>query len=210
MLDYTAEQTRIAAGFPVVAGIDEAGRGPWAGPVVAAAVVLNPLGLPQGLRDSKKLSAARRETLFTFLSTHAHVGVGQASVAEIDSLNIREATFLAMRRAVLQLQQAMGQPVNYVFVDGNVLPSGLPAGEWVVKGDDKILSVAAASVVAKVTRDRLMTTLHQQFPHYGWHNNAGYGTKSHQQGIATFGITPHHRQSFAPIKTHIALVGGGG
>lgn len=186
-----------------VAGIDEAGRGPWAGPVVAAAAILDPARLPDGLAarldDSKKLSHAVRESLFESLRDHATIGVGVASVAEIDETNILAATLLAMRRAVCALPEAP----DHALVDGN-RPPDLPCPvETVVRGDGLSLSIAAASIVAKVTRDRIMTDLAADYPGYGWERNAGYGTKAHRDGLARLGVTPHHRRSFKPIAAHL-------
>ena len=183
-----------------LAGIDEAGRGPWAGPVVAAAVILDsgrlPPSLRHGLDDSKKLSARRREELFAALPDHALIGVGQAGVDEIDRLNILRATLLAMARAVT----ALGATPAMALVDGNQ-PPDLPCPvRCVVGGDGISLSIAAASIVAKVTRDRLMTRLDLEFPVYGWRTNAGYGTREHRAALARHGVTPHHRRSFAPIR----------
>jgi ribonuclease HII len=183
-----------------ICGIDEVGRGPLAGPVVAAAVVLPPI-LPSALRDhlndSKLLSARKRESLFDIILGCASVGLGEATVGEIDQVNILQATFLAMRRAF----DALGEKtsVDWALVDGNQRPP-LPCQiQCVVKGDSKSLSIAAASVIAKVTRDRQMSLLAETFPGYGWDRNAGYGTAEHKQAIERLGVTPHHRRSFAPI-----------
>lgn len=183
----------------IVAGIDEAGRGPWAGPVVAAAVILDPNLLPHGINDSKKLSAARREKLYTAISSSALVGVGIASIEEIDALNILGATKLAMRRA---LEKLAVKP-EMALVDGNQPPELPCRVETVIGGDGLSLSIAAASIVAKVTRDRMMAELAQEFPHYGWEKNMGYGTKEHQAALLARGVTPHHRRSFAPIRSMI-------
>ena len=182
-----------------VAGVDEAGRGPWAGPVVAAAVIL-PTSLPESLAtaidDSKKLPARRREQLFEILRGRAEIGVGAASVVEIDRCNILAATYLAMRRALRRLRR---EPA-VALIDGNGLPAGLRCpGRTVVKGDSLSLSIAAASIVAKVTRDRIMGTLACRYPAYGWDRNAGYGTHQHRDGLLTAGVTSHHRRTFAPI-----------
>jgi len=182
----------------VICGIDEAGRGPLAGPVVAAAVIL-PTALPPilltRLDDSKKLSASRRAALFEVICATASVGIGRAEVEEIDRLNILQATFLAMRRAVEGLNRA----VDWALVDGNQ-PPPLPCRlHCIVGGDGKSLSIAAASVVAKVSRDREMATLAQAFPAYGWERNAGYGTAEHRAALLRHGISPHHRRSFAPV-----------
>lgn len=195
MPDFTIE--RACGGR--VAGVDEAGRGPWAGPVVAAAVILPadiPDALLDGLDDSKKLTAARREVLLSELAECADIGVGAASVAEIERDNILAATYAAMRRAVAGL----GTVPDTALIDGNRLPPDLPcAGRTVVKGDSLSLSIAAASIVAKVTRDRIMASLAARYPAFGWERNAGYGTRQHQDGLAAEGVTPHHRRTYAPI-----------
>ena len=191
--DFSFENS---CGRSPVCGIDEAGRGPWAGPVVASAVILNPAHIPEGLNDSKKLTAKRRDALFEAINEVAQVGVGIATVQEIDEINILQATFLAMRRAV----EALPQPPAYALIDGNKVPPHLMCeAEAIVKGDGRSVSIAAASIIAKVTRDRIMVTLAQQFPGYGWERNAGYGVKAHQEGLNRLGVTPHHRVSFKPI-----------
>jgi ribonuclease HII len=179
-----------------VAGVDEAGRGPLAGPVVAAAVILDSAHIPDGLADSKKLSATKREHLFEQLNTCAHVGIGEATVEEIDRVNILQATMLAMTRAVA----ALGHCPVHVLVDGNRLPRWDWAATAIVKGDDRCLSIAAASIIAKVHRDRIMTRLDEDYPGYGWGRNAGYGTADHLAGLQRHGVTPHHRRSFAPVR----------
>lgn len=178
-----------------VAGVDEVGRGPWAGPVVAAAVVLRTDMLPDGINDSKKLSAQKREYLYDILMAIADVGIGQASVEEIDTLNILKATKLAMERAVLALPYIP----DAILVDGNHGFNAPCMVQPVIKGDSISLSIAAASIIAKVTRDRLMEELAQSFPYYGWEKNVGYGTKAHQEGMQQYGITQHHRKSFKPV-----------
>ena len=181
----------------LVAGVDEAGRGPWAGPVVAAAVILHPARIPGGINDSKKLSPARRDALYDVILDHAIAsGVGIATVEEIDEINILAATMLAMQRAVSLLSPAP----TLVLIDGNRAPALPCAVQTVVGGDATSLSIAAASIIAKVTRDRVMAELSRQYPGYGWEKNAGYGTAAHQQCLAERGLTPHHRKSFAPIK----------
>lgn len=186
----------------LIAGIDEAGRGPWAGPVVAGAVIFPDLrisdSLAKKLDDSKKLTAAKREALFEELhASNALIGCGMASVEEIDRLNILQATFLAMNRAV----QNLPQMPDFAIIDGNKIPPGLPCpARCLIKGDALSLSVAAASIIAKVTRDRLMTGLAKEFPYYGWEKNAGYGTKAHQDGLKNHGVCVHHRKSYAPIQ----------
>lgn len=191
--DYSYE---LAAGEGPIAGVDEVGRGPLAGPVTAAAVILNPQDLPAGLADSKTLSAARREALFTAIMASAQVSIAHASVQEIDDLNILRASHLAMTRAINGLPRLPA----HVLIDGNLIPRGLtlPATA-IVKGDAKSLSIAAASIIAKVTRDRLMVDLAQHYPAYGWDKNAGYPTKLHIQALQNFGVTPWHRQSFKPV-----------
>lgn len=183
----------------VVAGVDEVGRGPLAGPVVACAVILDrgrlPSVLAEELDDSKKLGKRQREALAAIVQAHAVVGIAQASVAEIDRLNILKATFLAMRRAVEQL----GRPIDWALVDGNQKPPLPCPVECVVGGDGRSLSIAAASVVAKVTRDRLMADLARAHPGYGWETNSGYGTAAHLEALRRLGPTSHHRRSFAPV-----------
>ena len=181
---------------PPVAGVDEAGRGPLAGPVVAAAAILNPNHMPDGLDDSKKLSAARRAKLFAALSDCAETSIGIATVAEIDHLNILQATFLAMTRAVAGLSR----PPVHLLIDGPYLPAGIGPATAVVKGDGRSLSIAAASIIAKVTRDRIMAELARHHPGYGWEHNAGYGTRAHRAAIFDLGVTRHHRRSFAPVR----------
>ncbi len=187
----------------VVAGIDEAGRGPWAGPVVAAAVILNTQTLPSelinGLDDSKKLSKKRREALFALLPAHASIGVGLAEPAEIDQINILQATLAAMARALDDLTARCDVVPDHALVDGNQVPPVRCAVSCIVKGDGKSLSIAAASIVAKVSRDRLMTELARHHPGYGWERNAGYGTAEHQAALARLGVTSQHRKSFKPI-----------
>ena len=191
-----------------MAGIDEAGRGPWAGPVVAAAVVLDAGSLPPDLRrridDSKKLSPARRSGLFERLCECARMGVGGAGVDEIETLNILGATHLAMARAV----EALGTPPDVALVDGNRAPKLPCRVQCVVGGDGLSLSIAAASIVAKVTRDRIMADLAKMFPGYGWERNAGYGTAEHRSALERLGVTPHHRRGFRPIA-HILSRGRG-
>ena len=182
-----------------VCGVDEAGRGPWAGPVIAAAVVL-PSDFELGVDDSKKLTEKKREALFEALVDLPH-GIGQASVEEIDDINILQATFLAMRRAV----QALPSAPSYVLVDGNRLPNWDYPARAIIGGDGLSPSIAAASILAKVTRDRWMRKLHDEFPHYGWASNKGYGAKAHSQGLASHGVTPHHRKSYAPIRKILGL-----
>lgn len=196
MTDFSHEQALIDTGRLRVAGIDEVGRGPLAGPVVAAAVVLDPARIPEGLRDSKKLTAKRRDELFCAISETAEIGLGQCSVAEIDRMNILQATFEAMRRA----RAALRLTPDHALVDGKSLPPGLGCSATaLIGGDDISCSIAAASIIAKVTRDRLMADLAREFPGYGWQTNAGYGTAAHMAAMSRLGVTPHHRVSFRPV-----------
>ncbi len=179
-----------------VAGVDEVGRGPLAGPVTAAAVMLDPADIPVGLDDSKVLRPRARAKLWCKIVDVAVVSVAHASVAEIDELNILHASHLAMVRAVAGLAQAP----DHALIDGNMIPTGLaiPATS-IIKGDSRSVSIAAASIVAKVCRDRIMVDLAQQHPGYGWETNMGYGSKSHITALQNLGVTPHHRRSFKPI-----------
>ena len=191
------DRVRTGPGNPArIAGVDEVGRGPLAGPVVAAAVVLDPKQVPAGLNDSKKLTAVMRAGLSAALLESAEVGVGIATVAEIDDLNILRASHLAMVRAL----DALVCPPDHALIDGNLIPRELtlPATP-IIKGDGKSLSIAAASIVAKVQRDALMVDLAQQFPGYGWDHNMGYPTKAHREALQDLGVTPHHRRSFKPV-----------
>ncbi|MGE4324613.1 MAG: ribonuclease HII [Pseudodonghicola sp.] len=194
--DYHLEEELQAQGFLRIAGVDEVGRGPIAGPVTAAAVILIPGAIPDGLNDSKQLSARRREALERALSTAAEVSVAHASVEEIDEINILRASHLAMERAVA----ALDPPPDFLLIDGNMIPRGLtiPA-RAVVKGDAISVSISAASIMAKTCRDRLMVDLAQQYPGYGWETNAGYPSQSHKTALRDLGITPHHRRSFKPV-----------
>ncbi len=179
-----------------VAGVDEAGRGPLAGPVVAAAVIFERKRIPKGLDDSKQMTAAAREAMFAVIMDMAlSVGVGDASVDEIDLMNIRQATHLAMARAV----RALSLPPIFALVDGNDAPALPCPCDTLVEGDGRSVSIAAASIVAKVTRDRMMAALHETFPVYGWRTNKGYGTEEHLGALGVHGVTPHHRRSFAPV-----------
>lgn len=185
----------------IIAGVDEAGRGPLAGPVVAAAVVLCPQGIV-GLDDSKKLSAARREELYSLIREHCVVGVGIASVEEIDEINILWATMRAMSRAV----DALEREVDEVLVDGNRCPDWHWRSRAIVGGDALEPSISAASIIAKVTRDRMMVEADAQYPGYGWSSNKGYGAPVHLEALRRLGPTPLHRRSFAPVaQAHLDL-----
>lgn len=194
--DFAFEEAAFAAGARFVAGVDEVGRGPLAGPVSAAAVILDVTRIPEGLNDSKQLSAKRRAELAVQIMESADWCVAHASVEEVDRLNILQASHLAMCRAV----QGLRQRPCLALVDGNRLPRDLPLpGQAVIKGDARSLSIAAASIIAKLLRDRIMVDLAQQHPGYGWEVNAGYPTKQHRQALLDLGVTPHHRRSFGPV-----------
>ena len=192
-----------------VIGIDEAGRGPWAGPVIAAAVWIDPKNLPPGiagaLDDSKRLSAPARERLYGLLAgldpEVARIGVGRAEAGEIDRINILQATLQAMARAAADL----GLRPDAALVDGNRAPPLDCAVETVVKGDGRSLSIAAASIVAKVIRDRLMAELARTHPGYGWDRNQGYGTAEHRAALAKLGVSPAHRRSFRPVREALGI-----
>ena len=196
MPSFVHELRLIAVHAGYICGVDEAGRGPLAGPVVAAAVIFEKARYPRGLDDSKKLTEAAREELFDKIIAKAVAyGIGEASVDEIDLVNIRQATHLAMARAVRALVPAP----CFALVDGNDAPA-LPCGcETLIKGDGLSVSIAAASILAKVTRDRMMLTLHETHPEYGWDHNKGYGTPDHLSALKVHGATLHHRRSFSPV-----------
>ena len=184
----------------LVAGVDEAGRGPLAGPVVAAAVILDDLNPIRGLNDSKKLTAKRRETLFDEIRARALCfAIAEASVQEIDQINILQATLLAMKRAV----EALRLPPKLVLVDGNRLPTLSIRAEAIVQGDALVPAISAASILAKVQRDRLCQAMHQQYPLYGFDQHKGYGTAQHLAALQTHGPAPCHRMTFAPVARSV-------
>lgn len=189
-----------------VAGIDEAGRGPLAGPVVAACVYI-PEKFPalKKVKDSKKLDHLTRDALFTEITRHCAFGIAVADVEEIDQINILQATFLAMCRAMDSMHLAFNVPVGTYLVDGNRRPRGLESHNVVtiVSGDDKSYSIACASILAKVTRDRIMRQLAAEHPQYGWDSNMGYGTPDHMNALRDHGPCIHHRQSFAPVRERL-------
>ena len=193
--DFSFEHDLIARGVLNVAGVDEVGRGPLAGPVTAAAVILDPTNIPDGLNDSKALSAKKREALEPLIFANAEVSIAHATVEEIDEINILRASHLAMERAIAGLGR-----VGHALIDGNMIPRGLivPA-TTIIKGDARSVSISAASIVAKICRDRMMVELAQQYPGYGWDTNPGYGSKSHISALQNLGVTPHHRRSFKPV-----------
>ncbi|HEX8466597.1 MAG TPA: ribonuclease HII [Allosphingosinicella sp.] len=187
-----------------LAGVDEAGCAPLAGPVVAAAVILDREKFPRGIDDSKALPAAVRESICAKLYKVARVGVGLASVEEIDRINIYWARMLAMTRAV----DSLGVDPAMVMVDGNRCPKWERPSVWVIAGDTKCRSIAAASIVAKVTRDKIMSDYAREHPGYGWETNKGYGTPEHFRGLDSLGPTELHRRSFAPVRHYLAIRDG--
>ena len=192
--DFTIELEAMRNGARHVCGIDEAGRGPWAGPVIAAAVVLDPDCIPAGLDDSKKLTEARREALFEPILASARVGIGIADVERIDRDNILAATLWAMGQAMQQIDS-----VDLALIDGNRAPKLSCPVQTIVEGDARSLSIAAASIIAKVTRDRIMVGHDATYPLYGFARHKGYGTAFHQAALKRHGPTPLHRKSFAPV-----------
>jgi len=195
--DYSFETQLMSVGTAPVAGVDEAGRGPLAGPVVVAACILDPSHIPSGLNDSKKLTAAKREALYEQILATSHVAIVSVSAQTIDAINIRAATLQGMAQAVRGLAV---QPA-YALIDGRDVPPGLPCpGESLIKGDARSVSIAAASILAKVTRDRLMVRAAEFWPGYGFERHMGYGTEAHLDAIKRFGPCPIHRLSFAPLK----------
>ena len=190
-------------GWPqkLIAGIDEAGRGPWAGPVVSAAVILNEKNIPDGLNDSKKLSEKKRLSLYSSIYNFHSVGVGISSIEEIDTMNVLQATFLSMSRALNDLNP---QP-EHVLVDGNLDPGLDFKTDCIVKGDSASLSIAAASIIAKVTRDNLMIELDGEYPYYCWKKNKGYGTSEHRKALEMYGPCKYHRKSFSPINKMLGV-----
>ena len=201
MPNFFIEDKERSLGARSICGVDEAGRGSWAGPVVAAAVIIDipllPLGLLNSINDSKKLGKKKREEIYALLVNLIVNGVGISNAGEIDKVNILEATMYAMRRAIFRLNRK----IDVALIDGNRCPviHGVKT-KCVIKGDETSISIAAASIVAKVTRDRLMVDLAEKFKEYGWERNAGYGTKEHKDALLYFGPTDEHRKSFAPVR----------
>lgn len=188
-------ELEIPAGL--VAGVDEAGRGPLAGPVIAGAVILDPDNPIEGLKDSKRLTAARREVLYEEIRTRALAwAVGRAEVEEIDRINILQATMLAMQRAVAALLPA----AEYALIDGNRCPDLACPAEAIVKGDSRVAAISAASIMAKVTRDREMQLLDERYPGYGLARHKGYPSKAHIEALESLGVSPIHRRSYAPVR----------
>lgn len=194
--DFAHEARLRARGFALVAGVDEVGRGPLAGPVVAAAVILDPEHMPDGLNDSKKLTASVRERLFTEIMRHAHVAIASIPAARIDAINIRQSTFEAMAGAV----NGLAVRADFALIDGRDIPPLPCPAKALIGGDRRSLSIAAASIIAKVTRDRMMAVMAEEYPDYGFEKHMGYGTVKHLAALALHGPTPLHRMSFAPLK----------
>ena len=200
---FSFELAARSSGHAIICGVDEAGRGPWAGPVCAAAVILDSANIPAGLNDSKKLTEAKRESLYPEIMRAADVGVGLVSAAEIDEINILQATYLAMQRAVAALK---AKP-TLALIDGNRAPKLFCETQVIIGGDGKSLSIAAASIIAKVTRDRLMIEMDAAYPAYGFARHKGYGTAAHAAALAKHGPCTEHRKSFAPIRALLSPMG---
>lgn len=194
--DFTFERAAQAQGYSRIAGVDEVGRGPLAGPVTAAAVVLDPENIPEGLNDSKKLSKKARARLYDEIMEVADVSIAHATVEEIDEHNILRASHIAMVRAL----EGLKTQADFALIDGNMIPRGLVLpSQTIVKGDSLSQSISAASIMAKICRDCVMLSLAQQHPGYGWETNMGYGSKKHMEALQKLGATPHHRRSFKPV-----------
>ena len=207
MPDFSLEESLGLSTSAVIVGVDEVGRGPLAGPVTAAAVVVDrqkiTLDLLTKIDDSKKISQKKHATISKQIESIAIIGIGWASSGEIDQLNILEATMLAMQRAIFSLQKQIILDPDYILIDGNKVPRLDFPSKAIVRGDEKSLSIAAASIVAKNKRDAFMTSLSKLYPGYGWEKNAGYGTGEHLAAIEREGITVHHRRSFKPIAKYL-------
>ena len=207
MPDFSLEESLGLSTSAVIIGVDEVGRGPLAGPVTAAAVFVDrqkiTLDLSTKIDDSKKIPQNKRATISKQIEGIAIIGIGWASSGEIDQLNILEATMIAMQRAVLSLRKQIISDPDYILIDGNKVPSFDFPSKAIVRGDEKSLSIAAASIVAKSKRDAFMTSLSKLYPCYGWEKNAGYGTREHLVAIERNGITAHHRRSFKPIANYL-------
>ena len=207
MPDFSLEESLGLSTSAVIVGVDEVGRGPLAGPVTAAAVVVDrqkiTLDLLTKIDDSKKISQKKHATISKQIESIAIIGIGWASSGEIDQLNILEATMLAMQRAISSLRKQIISDPDYILIDGNKVPRLDFPSKAIVRGDEKSLSIAAASIVAKSKRDAFMTSLSKLYPGYGWEKNAGYGTREHLAAIEREGITVHHRRSFKPIANYL-------
>ena len=207
MPDFSLEESLGLSTSAVIVGVDEVGRGPLAGPVTAAAVFFDRQKITSDLLtkidDSKKIAQKKRATISKQIESIAIIGIGWASSGEIDQLNILEATMLAMQRAIFSLQKQIILDPEYILIDGNKVPRLDFPSKAIVRGDEKSLSIAAASIVAKSKRDAFMTSLSKLYPGYGWEKNAGYGTREHLAAIEREGITVHHRRSFKPIANYL-------
>jgi ribonuclease HII len=198
---FELEGIELELGGGPIAGVDEAGRGPLAGPVVAAAVVLDRHNIPEGIADSKALDVESRRAVYQAIIGTAEVGIGVAEVDRIDADNILNASLWAMAEAIARLERAP----RLALIDGNKPPTVPCATRCIVQGDAKCLSIAAASIVAKVARDAMMAEIARTYPHYGFERHKGYGTREHHAAIAKYGITPHHRRSFKPVQLALGL-----
>ena len=201
MPDLSIEKKKNNLNYDLIAGVDEAGRGPWAGPVYSAAVILDTANIPAEINDSKKMSEKKRNEIYSRIFSEHHYAVGIADVNEIDELNILQASLLSMKRAITNL---LLKP-DFVLIDGAHKPALDIDSENIIKGDNKSLSIAAASIIAKVERDQFMKKIDEEYPHYNWKKNKGYGTKEHQNALNVHGISEHHRKSFSPIRKILSL-----
>ena len=201
MPDLSIENKKRKLNFNAIAGVDEAGRGPWAGPVCSAIVILNKDRISGGINDSKKIPEKKRMELYEEILLNHECGIGFASPEEIDRLNILEATFLSMKRA---LKNISIKP-DYILVDGNLSPKFKIPHETIIKGDNISMSIAAASIIAKVERDKFMLNIDKEYPEYKWKKNKGYGTKDHQNALNSNGASKYHRKSFSPIRKILSL-----
>jgi len=199
--DLSIEKNKNNLNYKLIAGVDEAGRGPWAGPVYSAAVILDISKIPAEINDSKKMSEKKRDEIYSRIVSEHHYSIGVADVNEIDELNILQASLLSMKRAITNLHL---NP-DFVLIDGVHRPNLDIDSENIIKGDSKSLSIAAASIIAKVERDRFMKKIDEEYPCYNWKKNKGYGTKEHQNALNIHGISKHHRKSFSPIRKILSL-----
>jgi len=199
--DLSIEKNKNNLNYKLIAGVDEVGRGPWAGPVYSAAVILDISKIPAEINDSKKMSEKKRDEIYSRIVSEHHYSIGVADVNEIDELNILQASLLSMKRAITNLHL---NP-DFVLIDGVHRPNLDIDSENIIKGDSKSLSIAAASIIAKVERDRFMKKIDEEYPCYNWKKNKGYGTKEHQNALNIHGISKHHRKSFSPIRKILSL-----
>ena len=201
MPDLSIEKNKNNLNYKLIAGVDEVGRGPWAGPVYSAAVILDISKIPAEINDSKKMSEKKRDEIYSRIVSEHHYSIGVADVNEIDELNILQASLLSMKRAITNLHL---NP-DFVLIDGVHRPNLDIDSENIIKGDSKSLSIAAASIIAKVERDQFMKKIDEEYPCYNWKKNKGYGTKEHQNALNIHGISKHHRKSFSPIRKILSL-----